>query len=327
MEQFKGEIYKVLTPDYFPLYACTASACRNTCCTGWSITLTKSEYLELKNSDYPPEIQKITDEAVRRLRKRNSDTRYAEMVPGENHCCKFMTDTQLCGLQIAAGHKALSRTCRVFPRMPLVIGNTQYFTLTMGCEAVTEVLLRKTTPITMQTSEKRIATAGEKRAFVADCMQMEAIPFFDELFFITTTILQNAAYTVPERLSLLALALEALPPSDKLAAAFPAWFIKYAPLAEGTAVTVDGAAKADFEKGGRTDLATASANEIKLLEKYLPQGLDEAKLVAIVEAAIRDTGATSRKEMGKVMGALKKHPDAGLIDFGAVSKLLQAKLP
>ena len=86
-------------------------------------------------------------------------------------------------------------------------------------------------------------------------------------------------------------------------------------------------AKADFEKGGRADLATANANEIKLLEKYLPQGLDEAKLVAIVEAAIRDTGATSRKEMGKVMGALKKHPDAGLIDFGAVSKLLQARLP
>jgi uncharacterized protein len=86
-------------------------------------------------------------------------------------------------------------------------------------------------------------------------------------------------------------------------------------------------AKADFEKGGRAELAAANANEIKLLEKYLPQGLDEAKLAAIVDTVIRETGATSRKEMGKVMGALKKHPDAGLIDFGAVSKLLQAKLP
>ena len=293
MEQFKGEIYKVLTPDYFPLYACTASACRNTCCTGWSITLTKSEYLELKNSDYPPEIQKITDEAVRRLRKRNSDTRYAEMVPGENHCCKFMTDTQLCGLQIAAGHKALSRTCRVFPRMPMVIGNTQYFTLTMGCEAVTEVLLRKTTPITMQTSEKRIATAGEKRAFVADCMQMEAIPFFDELFFITTTILQNAAYTVPERLSLLALALEALPPSDKLAAAFPAWFIKYAPLAEGTAFTVDGAAKADAEKTAdiavKAAVQLASAGESFFRVGYVMKALGALKAKVNLEDGVANT--------------------------------------
>jgi len=86
-------------------------------------------------------------------------------------------------------------------------------------------------------------------------------------------------------------------------------------------------AKADFEKGGRAELAAANANEIKLLEKYLPQGLDEAKLAAIVAETIRETGATSRKEMGKVMGALKKHPDAGLIDFGAVSKIIQAKLP
>ena len=86
-------------------------------------------------------------------------------------------------------------------------------------------------------------------------------------------------------------------------------------------------AKTEFEKGGRAELAAANAAEIRILEKYLPQGLDEAKLAAIIDEAIRETGAASRKEMGKVMGALKKHPDAALIDFGAVSKLLQAKLP
>jgi uncharacterized protein YqeY len=86
-------------------------------------------------------------------------------------------------------------------------------------------------------------------------------------------------------------------------------------------------AKADFEKGGRPDLAAANAAEIQILEKYLPKGLDEAKLGALIDEAIRETGAASRKEMGKVMGALKKHPDAALIDFGAVSKLIQAKLP
>lgn len=86
-------------------------------------------------------------------------------------------------------------------------------------------------------------------------------------------------------------------------------------------------AKAEFEKGGRTDLVAANDAEIKLLEKYLPQGLDSAKVDALIAAAIAETGATSKKDMGKVIGALKKHPDAGLIDFGAVSKLVQAKLP
>lgn len=86
-------------------------------------------------------------------------------------------------------------------------------------------------------------------------------------------------------------------------------------------------AKAEFEKGGRADLVAANDVEIKLLEKYLPQGLDAAKLDALIAEAIQSTGAQSKKEMGKVIGALKARPEAALIDFGAVSKLVQAKLP
>jgi uncharacterized protein YqeY len=86
-------------------------------------------------------------------------------------------------------------------------------------------------------------------------------------------------------------------------------------------------AKVEFEKGGRTDLIAANDIEIKLLEKYLPQGLDAAKLEALIVVVIAETGAQSKKEMGKVIGALKKRPEAGLIDFGAASKLVQAKLP
>lgn len=86
-------------------------------------------------------------------------------------------------------------------------------------------------------------------------------------------------------------------------------------------------ARAEFEKGGRADLVAANDAEIRILEKYLPQAFDPAKLDALIVAAIAETGAASKKEMGKVIGALKKHPDASLIDFGAVSKLVQAKLP
>jgi uncharacterized protein YqeY len=86
-------------------------------------------------------------------------------------------------------------------------------------------------------------------------------------------------------------------------------------------------AKIEFEKGGRADLVQANDTEIRLLEKYLPKGIDGAKLEALIAAAIAESGATSRKEMGKVIGALKKTPEAPLIDFSAASKLIQAKLP
>lgn len=86
-------------------------------------------------------------------------------------------------------------------------------------------------------------------------------------------------------------------------------------------------ARAEFEKGGRADLVAANTAEITVLEKYLPKGLDQAKLEALIAEVIAATGAASKKEMGKVIGALKQRPEAALIDFGAASKLIQAKLP
>lgn len=85
-------------------------------------------------------------------------------------------------------------------------------------------------------------------------------------------------------------------------------------------------AKAEFEKGGRADLVAANTAEIAILAKYLPAGLDAAKLEALVAEVIAATGATTKKDMGKVIGALKQRPEAGLIDFGAVSKVVQSKL-
>ena len=86
-------------------------------------------------------------------------------------------------------------------------------------------------------------------------------------------------------------------------------------------------ARTEFEKGGRADLVAANNAEIAILEKYLPKGLDPAKLDALIAEVIAATGATSKKEMGKVIAALKQRPEAPLLDFGAVSKLVQAKLP
>lgn len=86
-------------------------------------------------------------------------------------------------------------------------------------------------------------------------------------------------------------------------------------------------ANAEFQKGGRSDLVAANETEIKILEKYLPQAFDSAKLDALIAEAIQETGAQTKKDMGKVIGALKKRPEAALIDFSVVSKVVQAKLP
>jgi len=82
---------------------------------------------------------------------------------------------------------------------------------------------------------------------------------------------------------------------------------------------------AQFEKGGRQDLAQNEKFESDLLQGYLPQALSDAEIAAAVAEAISAAGATTPADMGKVMGALKGKL-AGRADMGKVSALVKSKL-
>lgn len=64
------------------------------------------------------------------------------------------------------------------------------------------------------------------------------------------------------------------------------------------------AARDEFEKGGRQDLVDETLAEMEILKKYLPEQLSEEALREMVKEAIAETGASSQKEMGKVMALL-----------------------
>jgi uncharacterized protein len=80
-----------------------------------------------------------------------------------------------------------------------------------------------------------------------------------------------------------------------------------------------------YEKAGRTDLSTQERAEIAIIQSFLPQALSQAEVDAAVAAAIAEAGATSIKDMGKVIGLLKGKY-AGRMDFGAASAAVKAKL-
>ncbi|OGA21545.1 MAG: glutamyl-tRNA amidotransferase [Betaproteobacteria bacterium RIFCSPLOWO2_02_FULL_67_26] len=82
---------------------------------------------------------------------------------------------------------------------------------------------------------------------------------------------------------------------------------------------------AQFEKGGRQDLAQNEQFEIGVLQAYMPQALTGAEIEAAVTEAIAAAGAKAPSDMGKVMGALKGKL-AGRADMGKVSALVKAKL-
>ncbi|MBH1431555.1 GatB/YqeY domain-containing protein [Stenotrophomonas maltophilia] len=80
-----------------------------------------------------------------------------------------------------------------------------------------------------------------------------------------------------------------------------------------------------YEAANREDLAEIERAEIVVIEAYLPAKMGEAEIVAAIQAAIAETGASGAADMGKLMGALKPKL-AGQADMGLVSKLVKQAL-
>lgn len=82
---------------------------------------------------------------------------------------------------------------------------------------------------------------------------------------------------------------------------------------------------AQFEQGGRSDLAEAEQFEISVLEQYMPAALSDAEIDAEIEAAMAGSGAQTPADMGKVMAILKSRL-AGRADMSKVSARVKARL-
>ena len=80
-----------------------------------------------------------------------------------------------------------------------------------------------------------------------------------------------------------------------------------------------------YEEGNRLDLAEREREEILVIEEFLPRQLNKAESAAAVDAAVAEVGATSIRDMGKVMGILKGKY-MGQMDFGSVGPIVKDRL-
>ncbi len=80
-----------------------------------------------------------------------------------------------------------------------------------------------------------------------------------------------------------------------------------------------------YEKGGRMELAQSEAEEIAVIEDFLPEQMNDDDMAAAIAAVIEETQAESLKDMGKAMGALKEKY-AGEMDFSKASAMVKERL-
>ncbi len=76
-----------------------------------------------------------------------------------------------------------------------------------------------------------------------------------------------------------------------------------------------------YEKGGRMELAQREAEEIAVIEEFLPEQMDDDEMAAVITAVIGDVGATSLKDMCKAMAALKENLPVTMDLYKAISLL------
>jgi uncharacterized protein len=80
-----------------------------------------------------------------------------------------------------------------------------------------------------------------------------------------------------------------------------------------------------YRSAGHADRAAKEEADVPVIDEFLPAAMDEAELVALVDAAIAETGATSMREMGKVMGLVTQR-GAGRVDGRTASTLVRERL-
>ena len=80
-----------------------------------------------------------------------------------------------------------------------------------------------------------------------------------------------------------------------------------------------------YEEAGRLELAAGERAEVEVIETFLPRQLDDAEIDAAIDAEIKALGASSMRDMGRVIGALKAKY-AGRMDFGKVGPRVKARL-
>ena len=80
-----------------------------------------------------------------------------------------------------------------------------------------------------------------------------------------------------------------------------------------------------YEEGGRLELAQKEESEIEVIREFLPRQLDEGEIAAAVDKIVADLGASSIRDMGRVMAELRNR-HAGQMDFGAVGAMVKERL-
>jgi len=196
--------YQLLMPQYMHQFQCTGSACEDTCCAGWNITIEKEaykKYQKIQDKELKEEIKKN----VKRVKKNANEYNYAVMQLDESGNCGFLTKDKLCGLQVKLGEEALCQTCAVYPKVYNNVDQKIEISSKLSCPETARLALLNPDPMEFDIIEREY---GKDILFMNDVSSTSRDSFYSYFWDIRVfviSLLQNRSYDLKHRLFLLGL--------------------------------------------------------------------------------------------------------------------------
>ncbi|WP_405158012.1 flagellin lysine-N-methylase [Paenibacillus sp. FSL H8-0283] len=197
----------ILVPEYMQQFACIGSACEDSCCVGWRVDIDQQTYKKYAKSRNI-ELRPLFDKNVSRQRSEPTEHRYGKIKMDEQGRCGFLSEENLCKVQLTLGEDFLSNVCSTYPRSINSINGVIEKSTTLSCPEAARLTLLN--PAGIQFNE--IEESEDNKVWITKQIvtdnpsaKNKLTKYFWDLRIFTIQVLQSRDYTISERLIVLGL--------------------------------------------------------------------------------------------------------------------------
>lgn len=202
----KEKTRTILIPEYMQEFQCIGSACEDTCCAGWRVTVDKRTFQKYRTTRHP-DLKAMLKENVKRNRASKSDADYASIKMDNSGRCTMLDGDNLCKIQKELGAELLSNTCAVYPRTFNKVDNIMEKSATLSCPEIARLALLNKNGIGFIEQQEPADTRG---AISKNLGLKGREELFWELRIFAIRLLQDRRTTLDNRLIILGLFLQKL---------------------------------------------------------------------------------------------------------------------
>lgn len=194
---------QLLVPQYMQQFSCIGSECEDSCCVGWRVDIDEDTYKKYQKSR-DLELKQLFKKKVTRQRSNPSSTSYAKIKMEKGGRCSFLSEENLCKVQLNLGEEYLSNTCAVYPRSINSINGVIEKSATMSCPEAARLALLNPNGIDFDEIEEP-ASGSIVKHVKTDNLKIDNQPkkHFWELRIFSIQVIQDRSYTLAERLIIL----------------------------------------------------------------------------------------------------------------------------